>query len=277
MTGNHVIDYEAFLSRLVVGLRSTWQEVRSKRPGEAFYLFGIETDSDITDLHPICNTEEQFVADGGRNEPSIGKWFMDDDAALYRAGRKHTKVLAEEVNRYVFEDRSKDPKGAFRDRKRRLLNVFEKALVKLNEEGFFGAGRKRAKVLLQITFVDPSDAEWRYMLKVIKRINPPESAAAFFALVEQQEQERATERTGEQSVVALATEFLRREDRSFGRRTGVYRVRNEAIYPFLTGLLGQEETPKEIWQVMFDGGGAGAGSIVVVVDPATGNCAIEPK
>jgi Domain of unknown function (DUF4303) len=276
MARNHVIDYEAFLSRLVVGLRKAWQEVRSKRTGETFYLFGIETDSDITDLYPLCNTEEQFVADGGRRKPSIGKWFMDDDAALYRAGRKHTKALAEEVNRYVFEDHSKDPKGAFRDRKRRLLNVFEKALVKLDEEGLFGTGRKRSKVLLQITIVDPSDAEWRYMLKVIKRVNPPESTAAFFALVGQQEQERAAERTGERSVVALATEFLRRENRPFGRRTGVYPVRNEAIYPLLTGMLGQKETPKELWQVMFDGRDAGAGPIVVVVDPLTGNCAIEP-
>jgi hypothetical protein len=128
---------------------------------------------------------------------------------------------------------------------------------------------------VQITFVDPSDAEWRYMLKVIKRINPPESTAAFFVLVAQQEQERASERIGEQSVVALATKFLRRENRSFGRRTGVYPVRNEAIYPFLTRLLGQKERPKEIWQVMFEGRDAGADPIVVVVDPATGNCAIE--
>jgi hypothetical protein len=275
MARHHVIDYDAFLSRLVMGLRNAWQEVRSKRPGETFYLFGIETDSDITDLYPLCNTEEQFAAEGGRREPSIGKWFMDDDAALYRAGRKHTNALAKEVNRYVFEDHGKDPKRAFLNRKRRLLNGFEKALVKLDEEGFFGTGRKRSKVLLQISFVDPSDAEWRYMLKVIKRVNPPESTAAFFALVLQQEQERASERIGEQSVAALATKFLRRENRSFGRRTGVYPVRNEAIYPFLTRLLGQKETPKEIWQVMFEGRDAGADPIVVVVDPATGNCAIE--
>ena len=46
MAKTHVIDDEAFLPRLVAGLRKAWREVRAKRPGETFCLFGIETDSD---------------------------------------------------------------------------------------------------------------------------------------------------------------------------------------------------------------------------------------
>src|SRR5262245_32133585 len=144
MAKQHVIDYETFLPRLVAALRTAWQDVRSKHAGETFHLFGIETDSDITDLYPLCNTDEQWDADGAA-APPVSKWLMNDDATLYRAGRKHTAALAREVNRYVFEDHSKDPKGAFLERKRRLLRIFEDALVQLDEEGEFGTGKKRNK------------------------------------------------------------------------------------------------------------------------------------
>jgi hypothetical protein len=180
MAKPHEIDYETFRENLVLALRKAWQEIRSRRPRETFFLFGIETDSDITDLQPLCNTEEQYLADGGEAEPTAAKWFMDDDATLYRAGHKHTAALAREVNRYVFEDHTLHSETAFRKRKRALLEVFEQALVQLDRERFFGTGRNRNRALLQVAFVDPDAAEWRHMLKVIKRINPAACTAAFF-------------------------------------------------------------------------------------------------
>jgi hypothetical protein len=79
----------------------------------------VETDSDITDLYPLCNTEEEYTSQGGGSEPSVDKWIgvLSEESELYRAGSKHTAPLAQEVNRYVFEDHSKDPKGAFLERK----------------------------------------------------------------------------------------------------------------------------------------------------------------
>src|SRR5262249_31348424 len=161
------------------GLRKAWQQVRRQGPDETFYTFGIETDSDITDLYPLCNTEEEYEAQGGGLEPSVDKWIgcANEGSELYRAGGKHNGPLAQEVNRYVFEDHSKDPEAAFLQRKKRLLKVFEQALVQLDKEGFFGSGKKRHKVLLKIEFVDPSEDEWKHMLKVVKRINPRESTA----------------------------------------------------------------------------------------------------
>ena len=69
MPKHHVIDYKTFLSRLVSGLRKTWEQVRRQRPGETFYLFGIATDSDIVVLTPFCNTEERYAAEANPEYP----------------------------------------------------------------------------------------------------------------------------------------------------------------------------------------------------------------
>ena len=286
MARHHVIDYTRFLPRLVAGLRKAWQQVRRQRPDETFYTFGIETDSDITDLCPLCNTEEEHQAQSGGLEPSVDKWIgcANEGSELYRAGRTHTGPLAQEVNRYVFEDHSKDPAGAFRERKKRLLKVFEQALAQLDEEGFFGSGKKRHKVLLKIEVVDPSDDEWKHMLKVIKRINPPQSTAAFFAALKRQERvgsaREAEKQRRDEPVEALAIEFLRRKKRPFDRCWGVQRV--ETVTPFLLGILGEKKVPAELWEVSFDaknepdGRLHGPGQMVVYVIPASGKCAIAP-
>jgi len=142
MAKHHALDYETFLSRLTASLRKAWEQARRQRAGESFYLYGIETDSDITDLNPLCNTEEEYRAYAGDSEPSTDKWGLcwSEDSELFRAGKEHTHALARELNRYVFEDHSKEPESAFLDRKRRLLRIFEQALVQLDEEGFFGTG-----------------------------------------------------------------------------------------------------------------------------------------
>jgi len=246
MAEHHEIDYETFLPRLVAGLRKAWREVRRQRSDEAFYTFGVETDSDITDLYPLCNTEEEYEAPGGRPEPSVGKWIgcANEESGLYRAGRKHTAALAREVNRYVFEDHSKDSKSVFLERKKRLLRVFERALVELDDEGFFGSGQKRRRILLKLEFVDASDAEWKHMLKVIKRINPRESTAEFFAALECQEKETAASEAEKQQrdepIKALAIAFLRRERRAFDACWGAEKI--EVITPFLLSIVGEKKS-----------------------------------
>jgi hypothetical protein len=283
MAKPHIIDYKSFLPRLVAGLRKAWQQVRRQRPGETFYTFGIETDSDITDLNPVCNTEEEYRSQGGGSQPAVHKWVgcANQDSDLYRAGKEHTAALAREVNHYVFEDHSKDPEEALLDRKKRLLRVFEKALVQLDDEGFFGTGKQRHNVLLKIEFVDPSDAEWRHMRMVIQRINPPESAAELLALVGKEEQSQSAGKAGEEAIVAMATEFLRTRNRTFLRCLGPSRARNPDVLPFLFKRLGEAPTEQALWYVTFEGAAARTGKssgtevINVIVNPATGHCALD--
>jgi len=163
MGPRHTIDYESFLSRLVVALRNVWQEVRARRSDETFYMLGIQTDSDVTDLTPFCQTEEQYRAEGGA-EARIEKWAVDQDSELYDAGSQYTSGLVEELNRYVFEDHSDELQSVFEERKDRLLTIFERSLELLDAEGLFGTGNERRQVLLLIDIVDADEDDWQYML-----------------------------------------------------------------------------------------------------------------
>jgi hypothetical protein len=280
MAKHHVINYETILPRLAAGLRKAWGQARREHPGETFYLFGVCTDSDITGLFPFSHTEEQYAATGNPTYP-IDKWRVPDEAYEHRS--TFTAGLAAEVNRYVFEDHRKDPKGAFAERKRRLLAIFEQALVQLDAEGFFGEGEARTQVLLKIDLGDCSDDEEEYMLEVIRLINPPASTAYFFALVE------VARDPDQQKAVEAASAFVRRQEPSPAHYTDAHRLRKEEITPALVKLLGQSRGPKALWEVFFErepvaivtkirAGREDPGNrMVVVVDPATGHCAIRPQ
>lgn len=112
------------------------------------------------------------------------------------------------------------------------------------------------------------------MLKVIKRINPPKSTSEFFFQVQNAETELAAEKLGDEAVIQMATEFLRRENRSFDRCDEAYPVRNEAIFPSLAKQLGLKETARDMWEVFFRKKGTPPETIVLIVHPATGRCAI---
>ena len=276
---HHVIDYDTFLRRLVKGLRKAWTHVRAKRKKETFYMYGIGTDSDVVVMSPFCGTEEQYAKEGNPDFP-LDKWYAMN--SLYGAGSKYTDDLQDEVNRYVFEDHTDEPDSVFEKRRQRLLKIFEQALVQLDEEAFFGKGKKRHQVMLMIDRGDCSEEEEAYVLKVIKRINPPQSTARYFALVkEARKSEAATDRVAEQ-IAAIATKFLKKQKRKFDTCWGASRIANEAVIPYKLKLLGETETPSDLWDVVYGVAGEpetqshAEGVLVVVVNPATGNCAIEP-
>jgi hypothetical protein len=279
---HHVINYETFLPKLVSGLRQAWQEARRRRPRETFYIFGIATDSDVVVLTPFWNTEEKYAREGKPEYPA-DKWIVPEEGY---GPCKYTAALQDEVNRYVFEDHTAEPDSVFEKRQARLLKIFEQALVQLDQEGVFGKGKERDRILLLIDRGDCSEDETKYMYQVIKRINPPRSRGPYFAALKEQkrkdadrelEKERAAKR-----VQTLATAFLRKEKRSFERFDKAYRVENEAVIPHLAKLLSGKRKPDELWEAYFDakdepnGRMHGPGMICVVVDPEAGNCAIEP-
>jgi hypothetical protein len=275
----HVIDYDHFLARLVEALRRAWTEVRAQRPDERFYLYGIGTDSDVVVMTPLCNTEEQFAREGNPRYP-LDRWVVHEE--LYGAGRAHTSGLEDEVNHYILEDHRDDPDSIVQMRKERLLEVFEKTLAQLDTEGFFGSGKQRHGVLLKIDRGDCSPEEWQWTLETIRRLNPPESSAAFFAAVKQAEQQLAATTLSAERIAEVATEFLRQEKRAFERCLGAAPVRNEAMVPHLVKLLPGQRATGNLWQVTFaakdepDGRMHGKGVLVVLVDDGSGRCVIEP-
>jgi hypothetical protein len=182
------IDYSIFQSRLEDGLRKAWQEVRASRPDEHFYLYGIETDSDAVVLTPFCNTIEQVARecedDDLDAESEFDKWIVDQESVLYGAGAEHTNELQDEVNQFVFLEEP-EPEGAADERRDQLMLVFERALIALDREGFFGSGEDRDNVVLKLEIVDADEDEWDFMVASMKRMNPPKSLERFLALLEE--------------------------------------------------------------------------------------------
>jgi hypothetical protein len=272
----HVIDYDSFLPRLIEALRKAWTEVRSKRPRDTFYQYGIGTDSDVVVMAPFCNAES---LDESTQDCPLARWDIQEK--LYGAGRKHTAALETEVNHYVFEDHSGESDSVFGKRKARLLQIFEQALVKLDKEGFFGTGKARQKVILKIDRGDCDEDEWHGMLEVIDRINPPESTAKFFALVNQAAEQQDKKKMNADAIGKRAADFMRQQQRSFLRYFPASIVGNEGIIPHLMKKLGLTEKPKELWMVTFEikkvapGKSDGTNVLSVIVDPETGQCAFS--
>jgi hypothetical protein len=142
MAKHHVIDYDTFLPRLVAGLRKAWTHARRQHPDETFYMFGICTDSDITDLFPFSNTEEQYAENGNPNYP-CDKWLVPEKAYEHRS--KDTSELAVEVNRYVFEDHSKDPNGPLQSERHGCSKFSRKHWCSSMRRAFLEAGRNETK------------------------------------------------------------------------------------------------------------------------------------
>ena len=184
------IDYSTFQARLEDGLRKAWQEVRRSRPDEQFYLYGIETDADAVVLTPFCNTIEQFARESEDGEldaeSEFDKWIVDQESVLYGAGADHTKELQDEVNQFVFLEEP-EPEGAEDERRDQLMLVFERALIALDRDGFFGIGEDRDNVVLKIEIVDADEDEWDFMVASMKRMNPPKSLERFLELLDELE------------------------------------------------------------------------------------------
>jgi hypothetical protein len=246
-------------------------------------MFGIATDSDVVVLTPFWNTEEEFAQQDDTYTylyPSA-KWSLpcrDFDECC-----EYTNDLQDEVNHYFFEDHSNESDSDFEERKSRLLKIFEESLVQLNKEGFFGNGKQRHRVLLQIDRGDCSDEETQWMQEVIKRINPPQSWTPLFeARKAEQEAEAAREREKPQQenrMKALAIAFLQQQKRPFDcYRSG----RIEYPHPDLFKILGEKLKYGELWMLCFDAkdepGGPThlPGRLYVLVSAKTGKCAIWP-
>lgn len=219
MPKHHEIDYASLQSRFAAALREAWQNVRKLRPSETVYMFGLETDDDITVLTVFANTEEQYAADRDPEAIPAAKWVVDMESPLSRAASKPVRELEREVNRYVHENHSDETEASFSKRKKSQLKAFEAALTTLDEEGVFGSGTEREQLLLMITFCDADDEAQVYTNKVIKRINPIGSSAPYLkafkqALIDYEQQDNSRQ---SESAITRAKAFLQEKKQRFDR------------------------------------------------------------
>lgn len=163
------LNWDTFETRLIDALRTAWTEVIAAHPTETFFLFGIETNDDASLLTPFCNTEERAANENKifGDEPVV-KWAMSPDLSLYGAGKEHLEPLALELNSGSFERWTVA-------KQKRMMKIFESTLQHLDNEGFFGTGAKREKVILGVEIIDADSKAEREMLRIKKRLNPPSS------------------------------------------------------------------------------------------------------
>lgn len=146
-------------------IRSAWKTLRSARPSEHFYSFGVYT-TDVADyLMVTASTEEGLAAITKRYAKRHG-----GDAALYRASlrwspcdsplhRKGSSLLAASER---LRSRGPDPYEDTPESDEAINLVFEVAvevLRALDKEGLFGTGLERARLVLGIWKGDQSEDE----------------------------------------------------------------------------------------------------------------------
>lgn len=170
------LNLDTFEDRLVDALRIAWTEIVATRPNETFFMFGIETDDDRVLLTPFCNTEETAELENPEiKEYPLAKWAVMPESSLYGAGQEHIEELATELNQGAFADDNWNTR-----KQNRVTKIFENSLVRLDSEGLFGKGQKRERVILSVAICDADSKGEKEMLRIMKRINPPESLKPYF-------------------------------------------------------------------------------------------------
>ena len=156
---------DTFLATLVDELRTAWLKLRGAHGAERFYSFGVYTTALAEYLMVTASTEEGLnavVADyqqkyGGdpvRQRASL-RW-SPCDSPLHLEGEALLPLTSE------LREQLPDPYQDCPQSDAAIEAVFEiavQALKRLDEEGLFGAGDERARLVLSVWKGDQSDEE----------------------------------------------------------------------------------------------------------------------
>ncbi|GAA4227284.1 hypothetical protein GCM10022254_14590 [Actinomadura meridiana] len=175
------MSFEELVNRLVEAARAAFGEVRERHPGESFYFFALFTDAFAAYILPSCGSEEglrsvaeKYVAEFGQTVEQQ----MDDlrwspvDSPHHMGGEEHFRPVLELLERRGDPWQRHDD-GLDAEVDGRFEACF-RALEILDEEGFFGRGPERDRVLVNVLQGDQSE---RSVLENARRLNPPAAVA----------------------------------------------------------------------------------------------------
>lgn len=173
------LDLDTFQARLEEACTKCWQEVQTKFPDEKFCLFGVETDSDFVIINPLFDSEGAIDRDSKKRRAGtsyVARISLDSDSEFYRLGEEHLDRLSAELNSQYGAEESPAKR---KKRIKRLSQMFEGALKKLDQTGLFGHGAERDRIILMVSIIDADDDEWNLMLEIAERLNPKNVYEAF--------------------------------------------------------------------------------------------------
>ncbi|SNS70848.1 protein of unknown function [Actinomadura meyerae] len=177
------MSFDELADRLVVAGRAAFREARERNRGETFYSFALFSDVFAAYILPTCGTEEgllrvaeSYLAEfGGTVEEQAAtlRW-SPADSPYHMLGEEHFEGVLELLNRRGDPwQRLDDPdRDAFDAEVGGRFEACFRALARLDEEGLFGRGAERERVVVNILQGDQSEES---ILDNARRLNPPEA------------------------------------------------------------------------------------------------------
>ncbi len=198
---------EELAGRLAAAARAAFAQAREAHPGEAFYCFGLFTGPLCEYVLPTCGSEEGlravarvYAGEFGRTaeEHAAELRWSPADSPHHMLGEHHFAAVQEWLDGRAAGG---EVDGAEAELRREACF---RALAGLDDEGFFGRGDERDRVVVAVLRGDQSD---RSLLEGARRLNPAAAAARLAADLDVPEPEGASAALGSPGtyqVTALA-------------------------------------------------------------------------
>ncbi len=152
-------------------IKATWKALRSERPDDELYAFGLYVTRDALFIGPTAGSEAGLRA--LTEEGSTPQRWALHRSPLHLWGEDHFErvqtLLAERPDPYELEEEAFDAEIQAR------LEACFAALKALDDKGLFGKGPERHRLIVNVFSADESD---RHRLENSARLNPPEALEA---------------------------------------------------------------------------------------------------
>jgi hypothetical protein len=151
------MDWNALQHKICKAARKAFDDLRKAHPEEEFYAYALYTDSGAMTVLGSANSVRGLEKAISQQSDALAatlayyKWATPEWA--YEGWKSsYFKETSEQIG-------TSNDRAAFPSFKRNVLVSMTGALKKLDDEGFFGAGAEREKVVLFISVTDDDSAE----------------------------------------------------------------------------------------------------------------------
>ncbi|XRQ08715.1 DUF4303 domain-containing protein [Actinomadura welshii] len=177
MSAENVPDVDVLAACVADAARAAFTEAREKHPDDSFYCFALFTDAFAAYVLPTCMSEGGLAQVAKRYAEEFGNPLDEETASLrwapvdsphHMLGEQHfdgaLELLQSRGDPWQMEDEELDAEMSLR------FEACFRALTRLDEEGLFGTGAERERVVVNVLQGDQSD---RSILGNARRLNPP--------------------------------------------------------------------------------------------------------
>lgn len=157
------MEWKEVTEKIYESTKKVFGDLMHSRAGEEFYAYALYTDSSAMTVMPAANSvqglERRFAKEEDKSAASLAYYKWVTSEWLYEAWQSDEfSQISAELRDYLFSSNFADGNDEDQFRKR-VLQSMNEALKKLDNEGFFGEGEAREKLVLFITLTDDDSAE----------------------------------------------------------------------------------------------------------------------